>query len=127
MITAKPTSINEYIAGFMPEVQVLLQQVRGTIQDAAPEATEAIKYGMPTFVYKGNLVYFAAFKSHIGLYALPSGNQAFAQELAGYKTGKGSIQFPLDQPMPLDLIERMVQFRVVENDQKAVAKKKSRL
>ena len=127
MITTKPASIDEYIASFMPEVQVLLQQIRETIQKAAPEAQEAIKYGMPTFVYKGNLVYFAAFKNHIGLYALPTGNQAFAEELAGYKTGKGSIQFPLHTPMPLDLISRIVKFRVVENDQKATANKKSGL
>ncbi len=127
MITSNPASIDEYIASFMPEVQVLLQQIRETIQKAAPEAQEAIKYGMPTFVYKGNLVYFAAFKNHIGLYALPTGNQAFAEELAGYKTGKGSIQFPLHTPMPLDLISRIVKFRVVENDQKATANKKSGL
>ena len=127
MIPSNPASIDEYIASFMPEVQVLLQQIRETIQKAAPEAQEAIKYGMPTFVYKGNLVYFAAFKNHIGLYALPTGNQAFAEELAGYKTGKGSIQFPLHTPMPLDLISRIVKFRVVENDQKATANKKSGL
>ncbi len=127
MLTSKPTTFDEYLADFMPEVQVLLQQVREIIQKAAPEAQEAIKYGMPTFIYKGNLVYFAAFKNHIGLYALPTGNQAFAEELAGYKTGKGSIQFPLHTPMPLDLISRIVKFRVVENDRKAAAKKKAGL
>lgn len=126
MITTKSTSIDDYMAGFPPEVQAHLQQVRSTIQKAAPEATEAIKYGMPTFVYKGNLIYFAAHKNHIGLYATPSGNQEFASDLAQYKTGKGSIQFPLDSPMPLDLISRIVKFRVAKNDEKAAAKKKAR-
>lgn len=120
----KPNNINEYIAEFSPEVQKLLEQVRATIHKAVPEAQEAISYGMPTFRLKGNLVHFAAFTSHIGFYALPSGNVAFQKELTLYKTGKGSIQFPLDQPLPLDLITKIVKFRIKENAEKAALKKK---
>lgn len=120
----KPKDINEYIASFSPEVQKLLEQVRSTIQKAAPEAEEAISYAMPTFKLKGNLVHFAAFTNHIGFYALPSGNVAFQKELANYKTGKGSIQFPLSEPLPLDLITKIVKFRIEENIKKAELKKK---
>jgi uncharacterized protein YdhG (YjbR/CyaY superfamily) len=124
MIMNKPKDTNEYIAGFAPEVQQLLEKVRSTIQKAAPEAVEAISYGMPAFKLNGNLVYFAAFKSHIGFYALPSGNEAFQKELSQYKTGKGSIQFPFDKPLPLELITKIVKFRVEENAQKVELKKK---
>ncbi len=124
MNTVKPTSIDEYIAGFPEEVQQLLEQVRATIQKAAPDATEAIKYAIPTFVLNGNLVHFAAFKSHIGFYATPTGHEAFKKELSAYKEGKGSVQFPLDQPMPLALIMKIVKFRVKEN--KASTKAKGR-
>lgn len=124
MIMNKPKDINEYIAGFAPEVQQLLEKVRSTIQKAAPEAVETISYGMPAFKLNGNLVYFAAFKSHIGFYALPSGNEAFQKELSCYKTGKGSIQFPFDKPLPLELITKIVKFRIEENVQKAELKKK---
>lgn len=120
----KPESTDEYIAGFPADVQVILNEVRSTIQQAAPEATEKISYGMPAFVQDGNLVYFAAFTNHIGFYALPSGNEAFKKELSKYKTGKGSIQFPLDEPMPLKLITRIVKMRVKENKEKAALKKK---
>jgi uncharacterized protein YdhG (YjbR/CyaY superfamily) len=120
----KPNDINEYIATFSPEVQHLLEQVRTTIQKAAPEAQEAISYAMPTFKLNGNLVHFAAFTNHIGFYALPSGNVAFQKELAQYKTGKGSIQFPFDKPLPLNLITEIVKFRIVENAEKAALKKK---
>ncbi|PZR19544.1 MAG: hypothetical protein DI539_13705 [Flavobacterium psychrophilum] len=120
----KPKNIDEYISGFEPEVQQLLQQVRNTIQAAAPEATEAISYGLPTFKLQGNLVHFAAFNNHIGFYALPSGNEAFQKELSQYKTGKGSIQFPFDNPLPLELITKIVKFRVEKNIQKAELKKK---
>lgn len=120
----RPKDINEYIAGFTPEVQKLLEQVRQTVQKTAPDAEETISYGMPAFKLNGNLVYFAAFTKHIGFYALPSGNQAFQKELGNYKTGKGSIQFPFDKPLPLDLITKIVKFRVEENTQKAGLKKK---
>lgn len=120
----KPESTDEYIAGFPVEVQAILNEVRKTIKLAAPEATEKISYGMPAFVQDGNLVYFAAFTNHIGFYALPSGNEAFKKELSKYKIGKGSIQFPLDEPMPLSLITRIVKMRVKENKEKAAVKKK---
>ena len=112
--------IDEYIAQFQFEKQVVLEQIRNTIQQAAPEAKEAIKYGMPTFVLNGNLIHFAAFKNHIGFYPSPSGIDAFIDELAVYRTGKGTIQFPLDKPIPFDLITKVVEFRVQEN----LAKKK---
>ncbi|MFD2601112.1 iron chaperone [Flavobacterium suzhouense] len=120
----KPKHINEYIAGFTPEVQKLLEQVRQTVQKTAPDAEESISYGMPAFKLNGNLVYFAAFTNHIGFYALPSGNEAFQKEISNYKTGKGSIQFPFDKPLPLDLIAKIVKFRVEENIQKSGLKKK---
>ncbi|MBP8948430.1 MAG: DUF1801 domain-containing protein [Candidatus Promineofilum sp.] len=114
-----PQTIDAYIAGFPEDVQAILQQIRRTIHETAPEATEAISYGMPTFKLHGNLVHFGAFKSHIGFYPVPSGMEAFKDELAGYKQGKGSVQFPLNKPMPLDLIRRMVEFRVQESKGKA--------
>ena len=114
-----PQTIDAYIAGYPEEVQAILQQIRRTIHETAPEATEAISYGMPTFKLHGNLVHFAAFKNHIGFYPVPSGMAAFQEELAAYKQGKGSVQFPLDKPMPLDLIRRIVDFRVQESKGKA--------
>lgn len=108
-------SIDEYIASFPKDIQALLETMRTTIRSAAPEAEETISYGMPTFRLKGNLVHFAAFKHHIGFYPVPSGIEAFKQELAPYKSAKGSVQFPLNQPLPLDLISRIVTFRVAEN------------
>ncbi len=119
MNTTTPKTVDAYIAGFPDEAQVRLQEVRRTIQQAAPKATEKISYAMPTFVLEGNLVHFAAFKNHIGFYPVPTGIEAFQDELAGYKQGKGSVQFPLDQPLPLALIGRITQFRVNENKQKA--------
>lgn len=116
-------SIDEYIASFPKDVQAILQQIRATIQQAAPEADEAISYQMPTFKLHGNLVHFAAYKQHIGLYPTPAGIEQFKEELANYKGAKGSVQFPLDQPMPLDLIRRITEFRVQENQAKAEAKK----
>ena len=110
-----PQTIDAYIAGFPEDVQAILQQVRRTIHEAAPEATEAISYQMPTFKLNGNLVHFGAFKSHIGFYPVPSGMAAFQDDLAAYKQGKGSVQFPLNKPMPLDLIRRIVEFRVQES------------
>ncbi len=117
-------SIDEYIGTFPQEIQILLGQVRATIRQAAPEAEEAIKYAMPTFVFNGNLVHFAAFKHHIGFYPVPSGIEAFKKELSVYKGAKGSVQFPLDRPMPLELISKIVKFRMTENRLKAKSKKR---
>ncbi len=112
----KPLSIDEYIASFPEDTQQVLEQVRSLIKKAAPEAEETISYAMPAFkLGKVTLVYFAAFKNHIGFYALPSANETLKQELSAYKTGKGSIQFPLDKPMPGDLISKIVKLRVQEN------------
>lgn len=108
-------SIDEYINTFPPAIQEILRSIRQTIHEAAPDAEEAISYQMPTYKLKGNLVHFAAFENHIGFYPIPSGIEAFQTELSGYKSGKGSVQFPLDKPIPLDLIKRIVQFRVKEN------------
>lgn len=118
-------TIDDYIAGFPPEVQAILQQIRATIHDTAPEATEAISYQMPTFKLRGNLVHFGAFKHHIGFYPTPSGTDHFQAQLAPYKHAKGSIQFPLDEPIPYDLIREIVQYRVGENEARAIAKGKS--
>jgi uncharacterized protein YdhG (YjbR/CyaY superfamily) len=118
--------IGEYISDFPKEIQTILEQVRLTIRRAAPKAEEAIKYGMPTFVLNGNLVHFAAFKNHIGFYPVPSGVEAFKKELSVYKGGKGSVQFPLNQPMPLDLITKIVEFRVKENLEKRLKRKPER-
>lgn len=107
-------NIDQYIADYSPEVGEILNQIRSCIKEVAPEAQEAISYNMPAFKQGKVLVYFAAFKNHIGFYALPSGNMAFQQELSKYKVGKGSIQFPLSQPMPFELIKLMVAFRVEE-------------
>lgn len=123
MIPTQPASIDAYIAGFPEDIQRKLEQLRTTIKKAAPEATEIISYAIPTFTLNGHLVHFAAFKNHIGFYATPSGNKAFEKELSLYKTGKGSVQFPLDTPLPLDLITRMVKCRVAENLQKTKVKK----
>ncbi|MBM9546161.1 DUF1801 domain-containing protein [Leptospira sp. 201903074] len=124
-----PKSIDEYIENFPKEVQQILQKIRITIQKEVPEATEAISYAMPTFVLNKNLVHFAAYAKHIGFYALPSGNLAFQKEISKYKFGKGSIQFPLNEPIPYDLIKKIVKFRVTENlekTKKKVQKKKSK-
>jgi uncharacterized protein YdhG (YjbR/CyaY superfamily) len=118
MNSNKASSIDEYISTFPKEVQTLLQQIRTTIQNVAPQATEKISYGIPTFYLNGNLVHFAAFKNHIGLYATPTGHKEFEKELSFYKRGKGSVQFPLDQAMPLNLIEKIVQFRIQKNLEK---------
>ncbi len=119
-----PKTIDEYIAGFPGDVQAILQQIRQTIREAAPDAEEKISYQMPTFTLKGNLVYFAGFKNHIGFYPIPSGIEEFKEELSAYEQGKGSVRFPLDKPIPYDLISRIVKFRVKENLAKAEAKGK---
>ena len=108
-------SIDEYIATFPEDIQKILEELRATVKAAAPEAEEKISYQMPTFFLKGNLVHFAAFKNHIGLYPTPSGTQAFKRELSSYQGAKGSIKFPIDEPLPLELIRKIVEFRVAEN------------
>jgi uncharacterized protein YdhG (YjbR/CyaY superfamily) len=121
-----PTTIDEYIAGFPPDIQVILEKIRSTIREAAPGAEETIKYRMPTFTLKDNLVFFAAFKKHIGFYPVPTGIEKFKDELSAYEGGKGSVQFPLDQPIPYDLISKIVKFRVKENSEKAIVKGKEK-
>lgn len=112
---AKVRTIDEYIEGFPKDVQGVLRRVRQTIRRAAPEAVEAISYQMPTFKLNGtNLVHFAAFKNHIGFYPTPSGIEAFQEVLSVYKSAKGSVQFPIDQPVPYDLVRRIVLARVKE-------------
>ncbi len=112
-------SIDEYISGFPGEVQAILQKIRLLIRQNAPGAQEAMKYGIPTFILNGNLVHFAAFAHHIGFYPTPPALVKFKKELSGYKSAKGSVQFPLDQPIPYDLIVRIVKFRVQEAAAKA--------
>jgi uncharacterized protein YdhG (YjbR/CyaY superfamily) len=108
-------TIDEYIKAFPPDIQDILEKMRQTIHSAAPEAVEAISYRMPVFKLNGVLVYFAAYKSHIGFYPTSSGIEAFKKELASYKWSKGTVQFPLDKPIPYDLVEKIVRFRVKEN------------
>ena len=123
MDSIKPENIDQYIFAFPDEVQQILQTVRSTIRQAAPEAQETISYAIPTFTLnKRNLVHFAGFKNHIGFYPAPTGSEAFKEELSAYKTGKGSVQFPLNKPMPLELITRIVKFRVKETLEKAAKK-----
>ena len=119
-----PKTIDEYIAGFPQDVREILEEIRKTIREAAPDAAETISYQMPTFTLKGHLVHFAAFKKHIGFYPVPTGIEAFRDELAVYEGGKGSVRFPLDQSIPYDLIGRIVTFRVKENLESAEAKGK---
>jgi uncharacterized protein YdhG (YjbR/CyaY superfamily) len=108
-------TIDEYINSFPRNIQVFLEDIRQTIRTAAPDATETISYQMPTFKLNGNLVHFAAYKNHIGFYPAPSGIEAFKRELSPYKWSKGAVQFPLDRPIPLDLVKKIVVFRVKEN------------
>jgi uncharacterized protein YdhG (YjbR/CyaY superfamily) len=120
-----PGNIDEYIAGFPRDVQEILEQVRTTIRQAAPDAKETISYQMPTFTLDGKyLVYFAAYRKHIGLYPAPLENSEFKEELSAYASGKGTVKFPLDRPIPFDLIRRLVKFRMQENLGRAVAKGK---
>jgi uncharacterized protein YdhG (YjbR/CyaY superfamily) len=115
-----PKNIDEYIAGFPNDVREILEKIRMTIRKAAPDAEETISYKMPTFNLKGHyLVYFAAYKNHIGFYAAPRGNAEFKEELSVYEAGKGTLKFPLDKPIPFDLISKIVKFRVKENLAKA--------
>ena len=112
------TTIDEYILQFPVEIQELLEQIRIAVQEEAPKATEKISYQMPTFYWKGNLVHFAAYEKHIGFYPTPSGIEEFEEELGKYKRGKGSIQFPIKEPLPIELIKKIVKFRVTENSAK---------
>lgn len=126
MKTTKPSSVDEYIDSFPKDDQKILKQVRATIKKAAPKAEEMISYGMPGYkLNKAALVYFAGYENHIGFYATPTGHKAFTKELSKYKQGKGSVQFPIDEPMPLTLIAKIVKFRVKENSEKAPKKKKA--
>jgi len=124
MTTTKPKDIDEYIAGFPKDTQKLLEQIRTTIRQAAPDTEEKISYGIPTFTLGGKyLVYFAAYKKHIGFYPVP-GNKAFDKDFSAYKTsGKGTIQFPLDKPLPHELITKIVKSRIKENLEIAEKKK----
>jgi uncharacterized protein YdhG (YjbR/CyaY superfamily) len=117
-------NIDDYIAEFPKEIQKKLKDLRATIKKAAPKAEEKISYAMPTFAMNGNLVHFAAFKNHIGFYPAPRAIQEFKKELAGYEGSKGTVQFPLDKPLPLSLISKIVKYRVAQNLEKAGAKKK---
>lgn len=119
-------SLDQYIAQFTPEVQEILNTLRKVIQESAPEAKEKISYQMPTFDLHGNLVHFAAFKNHIGFYPAPRGIEAFKDRLAQYKGAKGSVQFPIDQPLPYELISEIVKFRVADNIKKAEEKSKNK-
>ena len=115
-------TIDEYIGMFPEDVQRILNELRQTIREAAPAAQETINYQIPTFTLNGNLVHFAAFENHVGFYPTPSGMEAFKKELSGYKAAKGSVQFPIHEPLPLPLIRRIVEFRVKENLEKKLKK-----
>ena len=117
-----PQSIDEYIALFPEDIQKKLRDMRETIHLAAPEATEKISYQIPTFFLKGNLVHFGAYKNHIGFYPTPSGIEAFREEFSKYRSTKGAVQFPLDEPLPLELVSRVTTFRFAENMKKAEEK-----
>ena len=117
-------TIDEYINMFPENVRNILNQLRQTIKETAPGAEETINYQIPTFTLRGNLVHFAAFKNHIGFYPTPSGMEAFKKELSPYKGAKGSVQFPIDQPLPLSLIRRIVKYRVKENLERKQKKKR---
>jgi len=118
-----PRNIDEYITSFSPEVQSILEKIRLTIREAAPEAEEKISYQMPTFALMGNLVHFAAFKKHIGLYPPVKGDEKLNAEISPYKGEKGNLKFPLDEPIPYTLISRIVKFRVKERLERAESKR----
>jgi uncharacterized protein YdhG (YjbR/CyaY superfamily) len=123
---AAPKDITEYIAAFPDNVQEILEAIRMTIRKAAPGAEETIKYQMPTFTSNGNLVHFSAYKNHIGFYPAPTEDPQFRDELSAYASGKGTLRFPFDKPVPLELIARIVEFRVKSNLAKAEAKRMKR-
>ena len=121
-----PKTIDEYIAGFPQDVQKRLEQVRRAIRAAAPDAQEAIKYTIPTFTLNGNLMSFAAYKSHLSLYPAPAGTQKFQRVLAPYKAAKSTVRFPLDKPLPLDLVHEIAKYRVKEHLASVKAKAKAK-
>ena len=123
---AKPKDIDGYISQYPADVQTILEKVRATISHAAPDAKETISYQMPAFKQHGILVYFAAWKHHIGMYPPISGDKALEKAGARYAGPKGNLQFPLDEPMPLDLIERIVKLRLKQDTEKATATKKKK-
>jgi uncharacterized protein YdhG (YjbR/CyaY superfamily) len=125
--SATPNNIDEYIAAFTPDVQTILERIRRTIHNAAPDAQETISYRIPAFTQQGILVYFAAFKNHIGLYPPVSGDAKLEKAISPYAGEKGNLRFPLSQPIPYDLIERIVELRLKQNMAKAAAKRKTRL
>jgi uncharacterized protein YdhG (YjbR/CyaY superfamily) len=118
-----PATIDEYISAFPEDTRKKLQEIRAIIKAEAPDAKELINYGMPTFQLHGNLVHFAAYKNHIGFYPTPSGIEAFKEELSSYVNAKGSVQFPLDQPIPFDLIRRITAFRVKETMENGISRR----
>ena len=123
MLASKPITIEEYIAGFPEDAQKKLKQVHNCIKKAAPKAEETIGYGIPTYKLNGNLVHFGGYKQHVGFYPAPAGIKAFEKELSVYKSSKGAVQFPLDEPMPVALITKIVKFRVKQNLEKPAKKK----
>ena len=123
---SKFKTVDEYIAAFPKPTQDILQELRKKIRDSAPEAQELISYNMPAFKLGGALVYYAAYKNHIGFYPTPSGIEAFKKELATYEQAKGSVQFPIDKPLPLSLISKIVKYRVRENLEKTDVKRKGK-
>lgn len=120
----KFTTVDEYISTFPQEIRPILEKMRHTISKAAPKAEEVISYNMPAFKLNGMLVYYAGYKKHIGFYPTASGITEFEEELTDYKTSKGAIQFPIDKPLPIGLITKIVKFRIAENNEKALLKKK---
>ncbi|HEX6041766.1 iron chaperone [Longimicrobium sp.] len=123
---AVPASVDDYVAGFAPDVREVLERIRATVRGAAPDAREAIKYGMPAYLLEGSLVYFAAFNKHVGFFCTTTGGGVLADEMAPYAGPKGSLRFPFGKPVPYDLIERIVRFRVDENRAAAAAKPKKK-
>jgi uncharacterized protein YdhG (YjbR/CyaY superfamily) len=124
MKTKIPINVDEYISNYPVKVQIILRKIRQTIRSAVPKAEETISYQMPAYKFEGNLIFFAAFKEHIGIYPLPSGINKFKKELSRYASGKGSIKLPLDEPIPYLLIKKIVIYRANENIAKAKRKKK---
>jgi uncharacterized protein YdhG (YjbR/CyaY superfamily) len=117
----KFTSVDEYIGSFPKGIRIILQQIRNTVKEAAPEAVETIKYQMPTFTLHGNLIHFGAFRNHIGIYPVPKGDNIFRKELSVYVAEKSTIRLPFDKPMPLDLIKKIIELRVKETESKIIA------
>jgi uncharacterized protein YdhG (YjbR/CyaY superfamily) len=124
MATTKATNVDDYVAGFPKETQKVLEQIRATIKKALSDSEETISYAIPTFKQKGKpVIYFAGYKNHVSIYPAPRENEAFKKELSAYKGGKGTVQFPLDKPIPSSLITKIVKFRVKENEELAEQKK----